>query len=205
MIRLVHPFSAADHELLYRVMAAHEAGHQTMFLRFGVQSEASVEFDLAGDIAGAVTVPQAGCLSDFQQACVGWGGILGEYLLGFILQPTRELPVLTAQSVVEWCRALWRDFRYSGLSDADRAMIGQYLGPGEPARFTFQTLSGPVGSTHLYRKFNALIEAFRGEHASVLERNGTAAPSAVRSLSRRLFEATGDGGAQAAAAGVCSV
>ena len=186
MIQLDRPFSPVDYEILFRVMAAHESGHQVMLRRFGIESEAAVEFDAAGRISGAVTSAQKGGLTSFEGGCVGLGGIAAEYLLGFVLRPSREIPDLTVSSVRDW---VWGVKAASGLlSGEDRLLITLCPDSLKAAQFTFAALSGPVGSSLLYQRFEALVESFRKEHAAVGERNGSAPPAAVRLFARRAFE-----------------
>jgi hypothetical protein len=185
MIRIVPPFSCVDHEFLYRVFALHESGHLVIFHRFGVEADARLELTAEGDLLGAVTVGEQQRLTTFDRACVGWAGIMAEYLLGYVLRPSREIPDLTVSSVREWG---WAVRAASGLlSGEDRLLIALYRDSVKAAQFTFDALSGPIGSSLLYQQFEALVESFRKEHAAVRERNWTAPPAAVRLFARRVF------------------
>jgi len=137
MIQLKPPFSALDFELLYRIVAWHEAGHLVQFDRFGIDAAARLEFGLGGKLLGAITVGDHQGLTSQELASVGWVGLISESINSCTLAPQHELPALTASTVADWVRQVRSKFR-GMMSNADWAMVVRCRDPLAAAETAFK-------------------------------------------------------------------
>jgi hypothetical protein len=166
-----------NRELLYRVIAAHESGHELMYINYGWIARAFLECDFNGHVSGGITAAGGNQLTPFQCATVGWAGIIAEHVSGYVLRPQPALPELAPRTIGEWARMLWSEFRYLVLSREDRSMIDP-LSPEDKTRaaiFTHRAFTGPFGSSLLYRRTQELVDSFRQEHVRAAQQAGTVA------------------------------
>ena len=101
-------------ELGLRPVAAHEHGHGLVASRLGLKNEVHV----AGPDAGICSYRTS---SAFHRAAVGWGGVLGEALMG-LPAAGHNLPTFrpTAENLRDWCQQV----RIYELSPSDQEAIG---------------------------------------------------------------------------------
>jgi hypothetical protein len=168
-------------ERLYRIFAAHEAGHVVMYQRFGVDADVSFQFDDLGEMAGAMVTPHRP-LDRLSDACVGWGGLMGEYLTGHVLLHVPGLPALTEKTVTAWAIGVW-----PSLNEYDKRMIVFSPDSEKARRLTFDVLSSPYGSSRLWDQAQRLVKIIRQEHAAALKSAGRSFLPAARQMARDIF------------------
>jgi len=143
-----------------KAYAAEEAGHSVLFGMFGIQAiEARLDFDGAGQLTGAYVLP-GDCtgLRPFQQACVGWGGLVAQHLLGAKCWPDLEIPALTWATAGDWIKAVLEKYANVVLSDNDRRWA--LLDTQDAPRYAYLLLVDPEGRELLELEYKRLSDEF---------------------------------------------
>ncbi len=152
-------------EFLYHCIAAHECGHETVCSSLGIQARAFLEVAFDGRVRGGITL--AATDSDrvplFDRACVGWAGLLAEYLSGYPLHSEAGLPTLGPRTIAAWAAAAWKS-RFLLLSAEDRLLLEREPNRSGAAIRAHKILTGPIGSSRLYLRRVELVEEFRRVH-----------------------------------------
>lgn len=167
--------------MLYRVFAGHESGHVVMYRRFGVESDVLFEFDDLGELAGARVIG-FGTLGRLQDACVGWGGIMAEYLSGFILHDVHGVPDLTVRTFEAWAALVWPT-----VNDFDKRLILLSGDSVKAGRLAIAALASPFGGNLLFEQTQRLVKLIQQEHAAAMKAAGRAYLPAALQLARKIF------------------
>jgi hypothetical protein len=133
--------TAAEFEQTLRSVSAHETGHTIVAWHFDIAAVPCLPLDEDGDFLEFATSERESRGTDFEQSCIGWGGIIAQTLTD---NPSpwmeEKLPwKLTEENSEAWHWTVLKEFEC--LSRGDQGCIQSYFDVLKSCRFAYRILS----------------------------------------------------------------
>jgi hypothetical protein len=124
-----------------RLVSPHETGHSVVAWHFDIAAVPCLPLDDDGDFMEMAVTEREARGTDFEQSCIGWGGIIAQSLTD---NPSpwmeEKLPwQMTEKNLVAWHWTVLKEF--ARLSRGDQACIQGTFDPLKSCRFAFKILT----------------------------------------------------------------
>lgn len=131
----------AEFETVLRYVSPHETGHTLVAWHFGIAAVPCLPLSEDGDFMEFAMSERESRGTDFEQSCIGWGGIIAQACTD---NPSpwmeEKLPwKLTEENLAGWHWTVLKEFEC--LSRGDQQCIQSYFDPLKSCRFAFKILT----------------------------------------------------------------